>query len=140
MRLCIHTWLTPSSHAHFSLGNYSDAIEAYESGLQLDPSNANMKTALSHAKTRLAETSKSDDAISAPEGSRGPAGAGAGGMPDLSALAGLMGGMGGMGGGGGAGGMPDLAAMMRNPALMNMCVWKKQTSNGHTDVSSGLSR
>jgi small glutamine-rich tetratricopeptide repeat-containing protein alpha len=78
-----------------------------------------MKTALSHAQSRLAETEKDDDAVSAPEGSRGPAGgAGAGGMPDLSALAGLMGGMGG--GGGAGGGMPDLASMMRNPALMDM--------------------
>lgn len=40
-------------------------------------------------------------------------------MPDLSSLAGLMGGLGG-GGGGGGGGMPDLSAMMNNPALMSM--------------------
>ena len=104
------------SHAQFSLGEFSAAIEAYESGLELDPNNSNMKAALSTAKARQAETA-------GPEGDRdvagGPgAGAGAGGgMPDLSALAGMFG---GGGAGGGAGGMPDLASMMRNPQMMAM--------------------
>lgn len=106
------------SHAQFSLGAYQEAVDAYESGLKLDPSNANMKSSLSTAKTRLAE--KSSTSVSDREpvpGAGAGAGAGAGGMPDLSALAGMFGGA-----GGGAGGMPDIASLMRNPQMMAMCV------------------
>ena len=48
------------------------------------------------------------------------AGAGGGGMPDFSQLAGLMGGLGGGGGGEGGGGANPLAAMLQNPAMMQM--------------------
>lgn len=107
------------SHAQFSLGEYEAAIEAYESGLKLDPGNSNMKAALATAKIRYAE--ESSNAVADREPPSGGAGGGAGGMPDLSALAGMMGGLGG-GGGGGGGGMPDLASMMQNPQMMAMYV------------------
>ncbi|CAK9781136.1 unnamed protein product [Cutaneotrichosporon oleaginosum] len=108
-------------HAQFSLGEYKKAIEAYETGLKLDPTNSNMKSSLATAKARLGE--------SVPERSDSPAtrsaGAGAGsggGMPDLSSLASML------GGGGGGGGMPDLAEMMRNPQMMAMA--QQMMSNG----------
>ncbi len=108
-----------SRHAQFSQGNYEPAIDAYEAGIKLDPSNGNMKAALATAKTRWAEESSSGaDSVADREPSAG-AGGGGGGMPDLSALAGMMGGM-GRGGAGGGGGMPDLASMMQNPQMMAM--------------------
>jgi small glutamine-rich tetratricopeptide repeat-containing protein alpha len=119
-----HPLTCPRSHAQFSLGNYTEAVEAYESGLKLDPSNANMKSSLATAKVRAAEQRSNpvSDREPATGGAGGAgAGAGAGGMPDLSALAGMLGGMGGGGGGaGGGGGMPDIASMMRNPQMMAM--------------------
>jgi hypothetical protein len=93
------------SHAQYSIGNFSAAVEAYTKGLELDGSNANMKASLAQAQSkakeqeaqldREADDDVDDDAV-APGG-----GAGAGGMPDLSALAGMFGG--GAGGAGGAG-------------------------------------
>lgn len=108
------------SHAQFSLGEYQKAIEAYESGLKLDPANNNMKSSLATAKARLAEqggSSATSDREAAPTG-----GAGAGGMPDLAAMANMF------GGGGGGGGMPDLASMMRNPQMMAMA--QQMMANG----------
>ncbi|KAM0786355.1 hypothetical protein ACM66B_001826 [Microbotryomycetes sp. NB124-2] len=100
-------------HALFSSGEYQEAVEAYEKGLELDPSNATMKSSLATAKGRLPkpEASASDDAGSAPVSSRGApgAGAGAGGFP------GLPGGM-------------DLASLMNNPAIMQMA--QQMMSNG----------
>lgn len=99
------------SHAQFSLGNYQKAVDAYEDGLKIDPTNANMKASLATAKTRLAEQAPSDLREAAPAAGAG----GAGGMPDLSSLASMLGGA-----GGGGGGMPDIASMMRNPQMMAM--------------------
>ncbi|RXK37079.1 cytoplasmic protein [Tremella mesenterica] len=113
-------------HAQFSIGNYSAAIGAYESGLELDPSNNNMKTALTTARSREAE-----DAARTREVPRGTAPSGAaapGGMPDLSALASMFGGGGGGGGGEGAGGMPDMASLLRNPQMMAMA--QQMMANG----------
>lgn len=113
------------SHANFSLGDFAAAAEAYEKGLELDPSNTNMSTALSAVKKKLEEsmpppaTRNNQDA---------PAGTGAGGMPDLASLASMMGGMGGGGGAGGAGGMPDIASLMRNPQMMEMA--QRMMANG----------
>jgi small glutamine-rich tetratricopeptide repeat-containing protein alpha len=99
-------------HAKFSLGEYQDAIEAYESGLELDPNNANMKTSLDTARSRFAEVKPSTAVDREPP--RSASSDATGGMPDLSALASMM------GGAGGGGGMPDLSSMMRNPQLMAM--------------------
>ncbi|WWC62097.1 uncharacterized protein I303_104687 [Kwoniella dejecticola CBS 10117] len=114
-------------HAHFSVGSYTDAVQAYEDGLKLDPSNNNMKTALATAKSKLAESSSNSVSDREPSSGAGGAGAGAGagGMPDLSSLASMFG---GAGGGGGGGGMPDLASMMQNPQLMAMA--QQMMANG----------
>ncbi|KAE8537884.1 hypothetical protein D1P53_005945 [Cryptococcus gattii VGV] len=106
-------------HAHFSLGNYSDAVKAYENGLELDPSNANMKTALSTAKSKLSELSSRPVAADR-EPPRNDNGNG-GGMPDLASLASAL-------GGSGNGGMPDLASMMSNPQMMAMA--QQMMANG----------
>ncbi|KAL7421900.1 Small glutamine-rich tetratricopeptide repeat-containing protein 2 [Cryptotrichosporon argae] len=110
-------------HAQFSLGNYADAVDAYESGLELDPANANMKAALATAKQRAAEAGSNSVADREPP--RAGAGSGAGGMPDLSSLAGMFG---GGGAGAGGGGMPDLASMMQNPQMMAMA--QQMMANG----------
>nr|XP_019046436.1 cytoplasmic protein [Kwoniella bestiolae CBS 10118]OCF25366.1 cytoplasmic protein [Kwoniella bestiolae CBS 10118] len=110
-------------HAHFSTGDYPSAVQAYEDGLKLDPSNTNMKTALATAKSKLAESSTNSVADREPP-SGGAGAGGAGGMPDLSSLASMLGGA----GGGNGGGMPDLASMMRNPQLMAMA--QQMMANG----------
>ncbi|KAI5449781.1 Small glutamine-rich tetratricopeptide repeat-containing protein 2 [Naganishia albida] len=116
-------------HAQYSLGNYQDAIKAYNKGLSLDPANANMKQALAQATAKAKETGsnadESDEDDVAPRAGTG-AGAAPGGMPDMSALAGLMGNM-----GGGGGGMPDLAGLMSNPAIMQMA--QSMMANGGLD-------
>jgi len=104
-------------HAHFSDGDYESAVDAYEAGLKLDPSNTNMKQALATAKTRVSESSSNTVADREPT-PRAGGGGGGGGMPDLASLASMMGGM----GGGGGGGMPDLASLMQNPQMMQMYV------------------
>ncbi|OWZ37007.1 cytoplasmic protein [Cryptococcus neoformans AD2-60a] len=110
-------------HAHFSLGNYSDAVTAYENGLELDPNNANMKTALSTAKSKLAESSPRPTAADREPPQNGNSG-NSGGMPDLASLASALGG----GGGSGSGGMPDLASMINNPQMMAMA--QQMMANG----------
>ncbi|KAI5475339.1 hypothetical protein MNV49_001608 [Pseudohyphozyma bogoriensis] len=112
-------------HALFSSGEYADAVEAYEKGLELDPNNATMKSSLATAKSRVPAASNEDDASpsedadadSVATNSRGAgagAGAGAGGFPGFPGM--------------GAGGMPDMAAMMNNPAIMNMA--QQMMANG----------
>ncbi|WWC89204.1 uncharacterized protein L201_004122 [Kwoniella dendrophila CBS 6074] len=113
-------------HAHFSSGNYEQAVQAYEDGLKIDSGNQNMKTALATAKSKFSESSSSNS-VADREPPSGGAG-GAGGMPDLSSLASMFGGGAGGAGGGGAGGMPDLASMMRNPQMMAMA--QQMMANG----------
>ncbi|KAK4050287.1 Small glutamine-rich tetratricopeptide repeat-containing protein 2 [Microbotryomycetes sp. JL201] len=102
-------------HALFSSGEYQEAVEAYEKGLELDPSNATMKSSLATAKGRIPApaSTTSDESSSSPVSSRGApgagAGAGAGGFP------GLPGGM-------------DLASLMNNPAIMQMA--QQMMANG----------
>ena len=111
------------SHANFSLGDFAAAIEAYEKGLELDPSNVNMASALTQAKRKHEDSMPPASTRNTQEP---PAGTGAGGMPDLASLAGLMGGLGG--GAGGGGGMPDIASLMRNPQMMEMA--QRMMANG----------
>lgn len=90
-------------HAYFCLGEYNEAVEAYEKGLALDPENATMRQSLETAKQKLSSVSARSNPADA-----------IGSNP----LAGMA---------GGAGGMPDLSSMLSNPALMNMA--SKMMSN-----------
>jgi small glutamine-rich tetratricopeptide repeat-containing protein alpha len=125
------------SHAQYSLGDFEAAASAFERGLKLEPTNANLKGGLENAKARLAAESSSlstpdSSSRSAPTGSTAPPAAG--GVPNLSDLMGSLGGMfgGGGAGGGAGGGMPDLASMMQNPELMRMA--------GQLAANGGLER
>lgn len=84
------------SHAYFCLNKYSEAVEAYEKGLELDPNNATLKSSLATAKSKVSSGSVERSAES-------PSSA-AGGLPNFGA----------------GGGMPDLGSLLNNPALMNM--------------------
>lgn len=118
-----YTEMICRSHAQYTLGDYSAAAAAFRRGLELDPSNANLKSGLTNSEERISEDDSGpppltfDDNTPATQSRSPPP---AGGMPDLSGMADMMRGMGGGGGGGGGGGMPDLASMMNNPALMQM--------------------
>lgn len=105
------------SHAQYTLGDYAAAASAFRRGLELDPTNANLKSGLTNAEERVEEGVPSlvpDESVAASPNAGG-AGAGLGG---LGGMADMLRGMGG--GAGGGGGMPDIASMMQNPALMQM--------------------
>ncbi|XP_070564283.1 small glutamine-rich tetratricopeptide repeat-containing protein beta-like [Ptychodera flava] len=78
--------------AYTSLQEHEKARDAYKKAIELDPDNASYIANLKIAEQKLRET--------------GPGGGPAG--------------LGGFGGLGGAGGMPDIGALLANPALMNM--------------------
>ncbi|KAJ2482747.1 Small glutamine-rich tetratricopeptide repeat-containing protein 2 [Coemansia sp. RSA 2320] len=83
--------------ACFGMGNYEEAVAAYENGLKLDPANKIMETSLETARAKLAAASSSTSAArSAPAATSAAATAepGAGGF--------------------------DFASLMNNPAMMNM--------------------
>lgn len=101
-------------HALFSSGRFEEAVEAYQKGVEVDPSNEVLKKGLAASKEQLSSSSSSTsaaagantasrDAVASPPAT--DAGAGAGGFPNF---------------GGGAGGMPDLAGMMNNPMIAQM--------------------
>lgn len=116
------SFLTPHTrHAHYSLGQYSEAASAFQRGLDVDPSNANLKQSLTNAQARVPGASPPTSTSPPPPGSEAR-------TPDLSALAGMFGGAGGGGGSGAGGGMPDLASLMQNPALMGMA--QQMMANG----------
>jgi small glutamine-rich tetratricopeptide repeat-containing protein alpha len=105
-------------HALFSSGRYEEAVEAYEKGVEVDPTNALMKsgleTARQHAKDNKKPTSP-PPSTSRDVGSA--ADAGMGGLPGM--------------GGGGAGGMPDLSSLMNNPMIAQMA--QNMMANGGLD-------
>lgn len=86
------------------MNNYQAATDAFGRGVELDPSNANLKAGLEMAKARIPKeeddaTSDSDIASESTRAADAPAtGAGAGGL----------------------GGMPDLAGLLNNPMMMQM--------------------
>lgn len=82
-------------HAYFSLGNFQEAVYAYEQGVRLDPANTTMKQSLAASQSKLAELNVANN--DAPGG----------------------GGIAGLGGLSGAGGL-DLASLMSNPQFMQM--------------------
>lgn len=93
------------------MGDYSAAADAFKRGIEVDPSNANLKAGLTNAEARI----ETIQPTSPPTSASGVASPGGGGLADM--LAGLGG---GAGGGGGGGGMPDIAAMLQNPMMMQM--------------------
>jgi len=97
-------------HAFYCLGDYQGAADAFQRGLDLDPSNASLKSGRDNAKARIPSTSASGTARST------PAAGGDGGGPDFNDVLRSLGG----GGGGGGGGGFDMASMMQNPMFMNM--------------------
>ncbi|OLL26719.1 Small glutamine-rich tetratricopeptide repeat-containing protein 2 [Neolecta irregularis DAH-3] len=90
--------------ARFSLQNYQGALEAYEKGKNVDPTNEFLRKGYETAK-RKAEESESRFAAS-PNST--------GGLPDLGGM------LDSMEGDGGANGGLDFASIMNNPMLMNM--------------------
>jgi small glutamine-rich tetratricopeptide repeat-containing protein alpha len=111
------------------LGDYKAAADAFSKGVELDPSNENLKSGLKNAMARLPAEDNDDDGPPPlmPEdqiNSSSPNPAASGGLPNLAGMADMMRGM----GGGGAGGMPDLASMMNNPMMMQMA--QQMMANG----------
>ena len=105
--------LSYGRHAQYTLGDYTAAAAAFRRGLELDPSNANLKSGLSNSEERITDDDPpplipDENFSSAQSGSSPNSGAGLGNMADM---------LGEMGGGGG---MPDLAGMMNNPMFMQM--------------------
>jgi small glutamine-rich tetratricopeptide repeat-containing protein alpha len=119
--VCISTF-TPSfchsSHAQYTLGDYSAAASAFRQGLELDPTNVNLKSGLANSEERISTDDGPpplvpDDQTPPSQSSASPpsAGTGFGGMADM---------LRGMSGGAGGAGAPDIMAMMQNPQLMAM--------------------
>jgi small glutamine-rich tetratricopeptide repeat-containing protein alpha len=106
-------------HAFYCLGDYQGSANAFQRGLDLEPSNANLKAGLDNAKARIPSASTPGSTRSTPAG-------GAGGAPDFSEVLRSLG-----GGGGGSGGNIDLASMMQNPMFMNMA--QQLMQNGGLD-------
>lgn len=98
-------------HAHYSLGDYTEASNAFRRGLEIDPSNASLKTGLQNSEARVEPATST---------SPPPADVSGGAPGGMGGLADMMSAFGGGGGGGGGGGMPDIASMMQNPMIMQM--------------------
>ncbi|KAJ3342357.1 hypothetical protein HDU93_002473 [Gonapodya sp. JEL0774] len=90
--------------AHYTLGNFSEAVRAYEDALQLEPGNTNWRQQLQTSQEKLAQGAS-------------PRSAPAGGA-SANPLAGLAG-MPGMPGMGGPGGL-DFNSIMSNPMFQQM--------------------
>jgi hypothetical protein len=113
------------------LGDYKAAAAAFKKGVELDPTNANLKSGLQNALDRIPSDDDDDDdgpPPLVPEGdiplsnTRAGPGAGAAGLGGMADMFRNMGGM------GGAGGMPDLASLMNNPMMMQMA--QQMMANG----------
>jgi small glutamine-rich tetratricopeptide repeat-containing protein alpha len=99
------------SHAHYCLADYKEAATAFKQGLEIDPTNASLTSALSNAEARITNdelpSSTAEDSARTPDGP-------AGGL-NLDSMADLMSNM-----GADAGGPAGLAGLMNNPAMMQM--------------------
>ena len=99
------------------MGDYKAAAAAFSKGVELDPTNENLKSGLKNAKDRLSPEDDDDgppplmpeDQLRSSSPPAVPARSDA--PPNLPGLADMM---------GGGGGMPDLASMMNNPMMMQM--------------------
>lgn len=104
-------------HAHFCLGEYAEAVEAYKQGLLLDPENLIMKQSLATAEVKVKEQQDQEGGISSnsPSGNT-PRGGAPGGFdfagmmqnPQFMAMAQNM------------MSNPAMASMMNNPAMAQM--------------------
>ena len=86
-------------HAHYCLSDYKAAADAFRKGLELDPTNANLKNGLQMAEARIP---KEDNSSSESARSADVSDAAAGSIPGLG------------------GGASDLASFMNNPMMMQM--------------------
>ncbi len=105
-------------HAHYSLAHFKEATSAFRRGLEIDPSNASLKSGLKNAEARI--VSDDDDQPPPLAGSSDTAaspGTDAGQDSTADMLRNLAS---GSGAGGAGGGMPDLASIMSNPIAMQM--------------------
>lgn len=118
--------MVSASHAHYSLGDYKEASVSFKRGLDIEPGNASLSSALTNAEVRLKESEPQSDDISTPSTQPGP---GPGGM-DFGGITDMLRGMsgGGPGEGGGGGGMPDLSGLMNNPMMRQMA--QQMMANG----------
>ncbi|KDQ54876.1 hypothetical protein JAAARDRAFT_352504 [Jaapia argillacea MUCL 33604] len=118
--------MPPRSHAQYCLSDYKASAAAFRRGLELDPTNASLKSGLQNAESRIVPDEDEDELppLSSEEPATSGPGAGAGlgaGLGGLGGMADMMRNMGmGSDDGGGAGGMPDLAGLMNNPMMMQM--------------------
>jgi hypothetical protein len=95
------------------LGDFKAAAAAFQKGLELEPTNANLKSGLQNAQARVKP--EDDTNLTDEDAAAGPS-------PGLGGMADMLRNMGG-GAGGAGGGMPDpanLMGMMNNPAMMQM--------------------
>ncbi|KAI0032501.1 hypothetical protein K488DRAFT_49817 [Vararia minispora EC-137] len=111
-------------HAHYCIGDYPAAADAYRRGLEIEPSNASMKNGLANAEERVRAESGITEPTSASASTPPAAGAGAGaGAGGMAGMADMLRGL-----GGGAGGMPDMASLLQNPMMMQMA--QQMMANG----------
>lgn len=120
-RINLHSHLC--SHAQYTLGDYSAAASAFRRGLELDPSNANLKSGLTNSEDRISTDDGPPplvpDENSVPSQSPGlplNPGENLGNMAGMAGMADMFRNMGGTGGGG----MPDIMSMMQNPQMLAM--------------------
>ena len=89
---------------YFSKGDYQNAHDAYEKGLELDSGNATLQQGLEKCKEKLSVSTRDAPSLSS--------GGMPGGMPDLGAL----------------GGMGGLGDMLKNPQMMQMAQQMMQSN------------
>lgn len=109
---------TPNRHAQYCLGHFKEAASAFRRGVELDPSNASLKSGLKNAEARIVPEESEAPLLEA-DAPAANASSGLGGMPDM---------LRNLGGGGAGAGMPDLASMMNNPMMMQMA--QQMMANG----------
>ncbi|KIM85463.1 hypothetical protein PILCRDRAFT_66916 [Piloderma croceum F 1598] len=107
-------------HAQYTLGDYSAAASAFRRGLELDPSNANLKSGLTNSEDRISTDDDQPplvpDENSAPSQSHGLPPNPEANLGNMAGMADMFRSMGGAGGGG----MPDIMSMMQNPQMVAM--------------------
>ena len=119
--------MDPASHAHYSLGDYEEAAASFQRGLDIEPGNASLTSALANAKARAKEPEPPTETQSTPSTQPG---AGPGGM-NLGGMADMLRGMTGGGPGGEAGeaaGAGGLGGLLNNPMMMQMA--QQMMANG----------